>query len=666
MRAMLSTATSGCAFGGARAQERFIVASYDCGDASARLELRHPSDVGGAGEEVGRTTQFVVSSSEPLPEDLARSVLDSIRAHESSFRWSSMTRPPTEKRAPRAIDRSPYATYTLMALVLAFFAIRVCSIARSLWRSAVLRREAAWVAVVLASFVAIALTVPEQVPTHEHNSFVARSDCAVTWDCDTSIVGWGEPTYHVYGVILRALTYRLPTLAAVSLSMTVLALLLMYGFVRAIGVRYLGHRRGRCMALVALALAALHPVAIRLAVGGTFWPYAAACVFGAGLCASTALRPRAGTAQATRALHALAATAFFILALRSSVVLYALAPLFLLVPIAWGRLSRAGWRFFSMWAVGGALVLAYCAADVLSHFEQYGAAAEGTVQLGRAGTNTLYDLAFITPPVLGLLAAVGIYVAARRWRLGVAPLYLLVSTELVLGSIHVPYDSWPSRLIHGSLSLYVFAIFAALGVDACLHWVRAQPRLRRAAPWVLAAAVALTVPMSRDGLAYLTEPSILGTELSELSRAFDELPDHDLLVIPPFFVEPSADLHQRGAPTEVRFPIGEWRAVHAARGQSPAAVMELPQFLERGPGRSTDVLFYAGSLLYTFNYAEIWGRRVPSPPSRPILDQLRSRYELRPVHTFRLSTKNHRWSPYRLAADQVPDVELGFYRLTER
>ena len=563
--------------------------------------------------------------------------------------------PPPQEEASGAVKPRAWLTWSVLALAI-LASLTLLSRSRERW--AALARH--WPAVaILAGFSVVAATVPNVMPLHEHNSFVARSDCAYDWSCDADprAPGWSPPTFHAYGLLLRALPYRVATLGFVSLAWTVVSLGLLYAFVH----RLAGEEdtaAGRRIASVTVAVLAASPAFIRVAVAGTFWPFAIACLLAAGLLCLHAVK-RGGW------LAPIGSAAWFAIALGSNLVFLALIPLLVIAPLCWS----AGGRKLAPAAVVAVLgSLAFAVPDV--------AAALRAVFVDRAGVFGEHDgagaffallgnLRFyfadptITPAPFVVLAVCGLLALRGRWRRYAPVLYGLAAIQPVLsrwGGADPLNLSYPVSFINQFPSYYFLAIGAGLGVE----WLRGlvAQRFRARLTAALAAASLGFVPLCEVGLDLLTGERVLERELRALSRAFEELPEHDVLVVPPVIQRPIGDLPTDGDPIEAFFPIGEYRYVLARRGMPKTTVLQSTDFHPEGSTART--LLYVGSTFLSFGPTEIRAG-VVGDGERPELARLRRELALEPALTFPIATEQHPAISMRLDADRSATAELGFY-----
>ncbi|MCA9642313.1 MAG: hypothetical protein KC492_16540, partial [Myxococcales bacterium] len=168
-----------------------------------------------------------------------------------------------------------------------------------------------------ATLIALALTAA--LPLHEHNSYVARADCAWSLDCsrDPAGPGWVPGFFKAYGPLLHTFPYGVRNLCRFTLVASLFAALLarqwLIGSLLALGWTPNDARRA---GLCALAAMCLNPLWIRVAVAGTPWPYVLVCLFGAGLATAETQRG----SRANRLLAGAAATCLLSLAVNSNLV----------------------------------------------------------------------------------------------------------------------------------------------------------------------------------------------------------------------------------------------------------------------------------------------------------------------------------------------------------
>ncbi|NOY93491.1 MAG: hypothetical protein GXP55_20090 [Deltaproteobacteria bacterium] len=567
--------------------------------------------------------------------------------------------PPTLEREivrrPAAPPARRLGSFALLALslVLAFLSIDKHARPASATRRRYLRRLLA-----LAILASLAAAVMPALPVHEHNSFVARVDCAIDPACDSERPGWMPPTYHAEGLILGPWPRRYPLAFAAGFALTLLAWLLFADSLRRIR-RLSGASGGERVALLTFAFASLHPVAARLSVAGTFWPWADVCLFGAAWLATWAVEHRSLSAWVS-------AAGFFAFALSSSVTFLGLLPLVWVVPWAWSRRPPTPRSLLPL-ALLGVFVGPY-AWLTLRQMGGAAAAMPWSQKLASVIPNLIYLDPRLTPLPLGLLFILGLVVVLRRPRRNAPLLAAFVLTEALLGSIQSFDSGYPVRLIHGTTSLYFSAWLAAEGawwlVDGLRRW-RAVPT--RVALVGLLGLILLAAPSASEAWAFAWGPRVLGPERRAFSRALAELPPHRLLVVPPEIFPRPEGIPWAGDPLEVRYPWGEYRSVEAQRRQPGAQLVSLGDYLSRPEDfTGQETLLYLGAGLRSFAPVEKDAGLVRPPYARPSLCALLRTHTLEPVATFELSTRNHPKALLRLTGDALPVATLGFFRLRAR
>ncbi len=561
---------------------------------------------------------------------------------------------------------APWPTWLTLAYVL-LWSFHAAARALAAHGKQLLRSRDAWaVLAVLAAFLALLLVFPEWTPLHDHNSFVVRQDCGYWRDCRDPRAAWLLPSLQAYGVFLHLAPYRLAEATQLGLLFSVASLLVFYGFVRALFTRFRHPEAGRRVALLALALVALHPLFVRLAVGGTLWPYQLTMFWASGWVLLIAIR--------TQRLSAwLAAMGFFALAILGNLVFAVLLPLLILAPACWRRAGPMRLRLPILVAVG--LFAAWVGQVIVGDFSQWlhrdlvGATRLGSGVLTMAFSAVKRQFYFnprLTPLPLGLLLVVAVLSVRRRNLQAILPLaYAYCATDLVLANQVDLADGYPTRFIHGMSSLYFQGLIAAVGWEIAarhLPWHQA----RRWFSAILTAVCLLLVPFASESMDFLGIHRPVATELALLSRAFPHLPDHQTLVIAPTVL---AKLSPQcpSDPVEAFFPTGEYRYVMAQRRQVPK-VEELDALLADPPPPQAleTMLVYVGSSLQTFLTCEIQQGAVPPSLAQPLLRRLLEAYDLEPVIEMSLPTTNAAKAVMRLAADRVPAVRIGFYRLHAR
>lgn len=499
------------------------------------------------------------------------------------------------------------------------------------------------------------------LPVHDHNTFIARADCAVDPSCERVPRGaWGAPSLALYGMFLGLLPYRLLSLSLVSLAFAALGAALLCALVAKLAERTALADRAALTGTFAGLFLACHPAFVRAAAADTPWPFAAACLLLAALSALRASEPDA------RPWEAWVAAGWLAVSLTSNHALLGLAPVALLAPWCFARAPLRPRPATLLGCAAWALLAAPTAREALRAVAR---AASDRVQgnaahtLAVAARSVAYLDGRLTPPTWGLLVLLGLAaIALGRMRAFAVLAAGALVTQVPLGA-QVPLEGgYPTFFLHGILPHYFFAAFAAVGAATALGWF---PARRAEALAALAALALLPWPRSRETLAFARERRPLALEASALSSAFEALPPHDLLVVPPA-VARDLDRPRRGSdPVEYAFPRGELAYVFRRRGLAPPRVVPSDVFLRQAPPAPSErVLFYLGSSFRTFLSCEIADGLVPASLERPELADVRARFALAPVLTFELPTAQSRHAEARVAADRAAHVTLGFHRLT--
>ncbi len=642
-----------CVFAGASLDRDRVQARYRCGAEEVEILLQHPSCAARGATLAG---PFAITPGRSAAPALVGAIAERARQRGERWRWieardgdaaSPSSAPDMHAALPRAITLALLAQALLSA---AFLARRV----RRRHVALALRRH--WGALaLLAAFGALALALPQHGPVHEHLTFVARSDCAHTLDCTGARVGWAQPAYDVYGLLFELFPYRLATLWGLSLALTTAALALLYAFAHGLVACVHGRRTARRVALVALGLAAFHPLVVRLSVGTSFWPWPLAALFGSGALALVAVRARG----IDRTVALLASGATLALAVSSTPLLFSLAPSSIALLVGVRARAKAA-------ALAAATPLALAGFHAWRHaLETPAASVLEVLSRFRLGNVPYFDGA-LTPIPVGALFALGLAAMAMRPRQLGALLYATLVLELTLSPISVGLDDYPTRFLHGFTSLCVNALCAALGLELVRRAV--ARRSARLAPHVTVAAIAviaLTAPLSTESWRFLLEPRPLAEEAAQISAALDRLPPHDVLAIAPAVMDPVAT---GGAndPIELHYPRAEHGEVMRRRFGAAPRITAIPALLEAPPPPSSEILVYVGSPLVSWQPHEIAARVVPPDLARPELARLRAAYQLIPLHTFELDTRDHPAARTRIGAGRAARVELGFYRAVPR
>ena len=626
-----------------------------------------------------RTASFAVARDAQAREGAAAAVAEAliaaVRANDDGRFWSAVQKTPLVPRVGGEASRGrsgPLAwrigSYLLLAIAVGWALGRAIGLARAGGARRLLV-EHRWALALVVAAGAVALTVPQPLPVHEHNSFLARLDCARDVGCDRDPAGpaWLPTTFHVYGLALRAVPYRLRALGLLSLGFSLLSLLLLYAVVvRAYGL-FDRREEGIRVALFAIGFLALQPAWYRIAVSGAFWAYSMCCVLAAGI-ALLAFR------DGRRVWAALAAASFLALGVLGNMVFLALVPLAVIVPLAWraraeGR--RIDWRSAAALAL---FVLAVAPQTMLAAQDAIGGGAllsgggvSGLVSRIAGELRVYFFDPRLSPIVLGVYLVLGVAPLVRAPRLLVPFAYVLVALVPILSiwAGHPLGASYPVGFLHAFSLLYPMSFFAAAGASWLVGRV---PAARRGlATVVIVALPVLALPFASEGLAFVRGERVLERELVALSDAFESLPEHDLLVEGPHILPPLGGVRPTGDPIEVRFPYGEYSYVLARRGLVPAPLARTDWLLAEGaPGEDARILFYVGSKLRSFQPSEIEAGLVPDTLERPELAAVRERFRLVPVREFEIATAQHPAISVRLGADRVPRVTLGFYWLEPR
>ncbi len=535
------------------------------------------------------------------------------------------------------------------------------------------KRRGAHLAAVLGLATVATLLLSQPWPLHEHNTFVARVDCAFSNACTHDPVGpaWSDPTFRVVGFLLRLLpSFHVQTGVFFGLALSLFAAGLLYILTQQTipnpqDPRFSGHRIG----LLAVALLVFHPVWMRVSVAGTLWPYTLVCVLLA--CVAGLVHRRSGDP-----LAAIAAVASLWLACQSNFVCLTLTPLVLAFPL-WRRPQT--WASVGGWITLLGLYFATLAPAFVSVLEQFVGTTVGddggVAVFAQRLLHTQWFVWFDPRFSSRLLAAPAILASlwiGRKLVVFGPLLYagLAVHVVLSLFAADIFGLSYPVGLIHHVYILPFCALLTAAGVGFLMRGLASVPgfaarrtRNRVVAVW-LAAAV-LGGLAAREGHIALTQSRVLERELAFLAGSWGALPDHNILVVPSTYVEPLRGLRPDGDPIGAEFPREAYRAAMLQSGRPPGQIVRLPQLMS-DPPTTGRVLLYVGSSLRSFAPTEIREGVVPDSLERPELTQLRDRFTLEPVLTRELETHQHPAISQRLGADRVPTIELGFYWLHPR
>jgi hypothetical protein len=569
--------------------------------------------------------------------------------------------------------------------------------------------ELSMLVLLIVAFVGATLQFTPMLPLHEHNTFIGRSDCAIDPDCtDPPGSAWSMTTLHVYGWLLRAIPYRVHALAGLSLACSVIGLVLVWALGRTLMRALNRPELGPIAGLTAVGVLAVHPVAWRLAGAETFWPWSILCMLAAALAGVWAGLAVGDEDRRTRRVGALAwlvAAIWLALACGGNYVLLTLGVCLGLAPLCWtpvwrggagaGESSRAaivrlvlvGLPAFGLFAtiVATDYVLGY-----LRAFSDNG--LQGTVtwfEIHRKLRPLLLDGRVSAPvwivPMFAALAWLWPMRATpggpRDWPapLRLVPIlyawlipcaFLGISAGDIIGSgypvgfINHQWDLWLTALAAGLGTAFIVALLERRTLQALMPRLPAWLTWSRVLPTVLVLLAALWGPRVDEGWRMATGERVLERELVALETAFEQLPEHDLLVIAPRILEPTVDGPPLGDPLEVHFPAGFYNAGMRARGLEPAQIVELDQLPEPRPGAR--ILLYVGSSLRSFQPHEIAAGAVPDDLDRPVLRAMHDAWEFEPVYEFVIETQQHPEISQRLGADRASEIRLGFYWLRPR
>lgn len=539
----------------------------------------------------------------------------------------------------------PWITWAALAFALAWSAHR----ARALrpWPLALPPgRQWAVALAVIAVSAALSLVGTDMLPVHDHNTFVARADHAWALDDRDPRRGWNPPAFHLWHLLLHLAPYRLAAVATLGVAVTALAHALLYVLAYALCAPRMPRAAGGHAALWTLAFASLHPVAIRLAAGSTFWPLPMALLFAAGIVGLLARETR-------DTVDAIAAAVFLALAALCNEVFLVLLPLAALVGVGRGAVASS--------AVALALAAPYLPGSLRRAFGPGGAAMhQGPLRslVDALFRENLYLDPRITPVPVGALLLVGVVAMSSLGRAAWVWAYALVATEYFLAPQVSLFVGYPTRFIQGSSSTHLLALAAGVGAAWLTH---RGPRVtsRTAA---LVAVIALAAPWTRESWRFVGDARPLGAELRAISSRLPTLPTHDVLVLPPTTMARLAP--GGGDPVEAYFPVQEYLDVMASRGM-PVTVVDMDHALSHAPLQGR-VLVYVSATTVSFLRAEIAAGAVPTSLERPELTALRARYTLTPASVFTVSTRDHPAVTMRLAAGRRERVTLGFCWLQAR
>jgi hypothetical protein len=573
------------------------------------------------------------------------------------------------------IDRGAVIGAVVLGLALVGFAMRGRSASDSL---RVDKWEFAALLGLLVLFVGATDHYTTLLPLHEHNSFIARSDCAIDERCvdDPAGAAWSMTTIHGYGLLLELIPYRAEALAWLSLGVSVIMLVLVWAVTRRLAVE-LGF--SRLAGIAAVAVLASNPVVWRLSGAATFWPWALSWMLAAALAGMWAARAGASANRHERlagaAAWVLAATCLAFAA-AGNVVCLTLGACLVLGPVCWSQTKalRAAWIGPIALGVFALLV----APDYVQGYERaFGPAGiDDSLTAKRVIEDfnpLLLDSQIVTPvwalaSGAALLLAVALRIRRRstialgalRWLVPLAYAWLLPAAFLGVAAHEVVGSGYPSGFINHHWEL----VFTAIVVGLVLGWLVTLHRLAWLLPAVLTVLAMLLAPRSREGWRMATGENVLERELVALEHSFAVLPEHDLLVVAPRILAPLTDAPSQWDPLEVVFPVGAYQHAMRERGLEPALVVSIDGLAETQTRPGERILLYIGSSLRSFQPHEIATGVVPDGLERPEVVRLRDAWAMEKVHEFVLRTPQHEAMSQRLAADRMAEIELGFYWLT--
>jgi hypothetical protein len=594
----------------------------------------------------------------------------------------------TRQRQGVGIDRGAALLAALLGLGIAGFAV---------WRGRGRPESPRWpelstLLLLLLVFVGATSSFTPMLPLHEHNMFIARSDCAIDPECLSAPGGaWGMTTLHVYGWLLAAIPYRVHALAGLSLACSVVGLVLVWALGRTLMRALNRPELGPVAGLTAVGVLAVHPVAWRLAGAETFWPWSLLCMLAAalaGLWAGLAVADQDRHMRIAGALAWLVAAIWLALACGGNSVLLTLGVCLGLAPSCWTPAWREGGRaaIVRLLLVGlpafGLFALLVSSDYVTGYLHAFGAAGLGDTvnwfDISRRFRPLLFDarvsapvwiipaiasLAWLWPRPQGArddLAPLRLVPLLYAWAIPTA--FLGISAGEIIGS------GYPVGFINHHWDLWLTAIAAGLGTAFIVTLLDRRPL--RFLSWSLVFPSALVLlaavwgPRVEEGWRMATGERVLDRELVALEAAFEQLPEHDLLIVPPQVLEPTTDVPSYADPLEVVFPAGFYNAAMRARGLEPAQIIELDKLREPRPGAR--ILLYVGSSLRSFQPHEIAEGAVPDDLERPVLRAMHDDWDFEPVYEFTIQTAQHPEISQRLGADRVTEIRLGFYWLRPR
>ena len=571
----------------------------------------------------------------------------------------------------------------------------------------------------VGAYVGASLRYTAMLPLHEHNSFVARSDCAITPSCPYDPASaWNLGSLNSYGFVLEQLPhYDAGALSHLSLGLSAVVLVLSWALARVL-VRRLGRPELAGVAgLTTVAVWATSPVAWRLGSSASFWPWALVwilCAALAGLWAGELGREQRRSSQLVAWLAWQLAAVALILASGGNFVLLTLGACHGLAPLAWTGAwdqpkpaRRRAWLKLGLAAAPTLVAVGWASAanlgagleriredSVGDHFE-LGASVitDALIFDGRLGMlvwalGLVCALAWLAPSRRAQQAAEGQggHSGDARWRGPrlLAPLlyaWLVPGAFLGVAAGEVVGGGYPVGFINHHWEL----CFSALAVGLGLAWLlaslerrwpelgglaaRAPSWAKGALAWTVLIPLLCTLIAARQGSRadeawrLATGSRVVERELVALEAAFAELPAHELLILPPQLAAPMSDAPSEWDPLEVHFPVHAYAEAMRARGLEPARIVRLDRLDLAELPAELDALLYVGSSMRSFQPHEIATQVVPDSLERVELERLQQTHALEVVVEFRVSAEQHEAISMRLGADRLAELELGFYRL---
>jgi len=581
------------------------------------------------------------------------------------------------------IDRGAAIAAVFVGLALFGFAAR---------RAVIPARELLGLVVVLVVFVAATVSLTRVLPLHEHNSFIARSACAIDLACVADPIGaWSMTSIHGYGLLLERIPQRAGALARLSLAISVVMLILVWAVTRRLAIELGWTKLAGVAGLVAVAVLASNPIVWRLSGAASFWPWSLTWVLGAALAGLWAARACVSEDRRERWAGALAwvlAAVCLAFAAAGNIVCLTLGVCLGLAPLCWTRAgaesswSRAAAR--AAW-IGPLAALAFALITVPDYSAGLAHAfrpAEPVV-IGRFNP-LLLDSSLVTPVWIVVAVAAVILALGLSWTQAAGPraearvralrllaplAYAYVVPAAFLGGAAgvVVGSGYPVGFINHHWEL----VFTAIAVALVITWPLALLERRRPQlhgwieRWALLIPASLMIvalllgPRAREGWRMATGERVLERELVALEHSLATLPEHELLIVTPRTLEALTDARSYWDPIEVNFPTAFYEHAMRERGLEPTMIIELDRLPRQLPaGR---ILVYLGSSTRSFQPHEIEANTVPDSLERPIIADLRGEWAFEPALTFMIATAQHEAISQRLGADRVAELELGFY-----